>query len=122
LSAAVRRSFDSLAVPNYRRYFVGQLVSLSGNWAQMVAAVWLILSLTHSGFAVGLTTALQSAGSRKPTTRASRCCSPRWRASPPPGPPAPRLAAWRAPRRRPRSRLATLCELNLDRGSWRQRV
>ncbi len=59
LSAAVRRSFDSLAVPNYRRYFVGQLVSLSGIWAQMVAAVWLILSLTHSGFAVGLTTALQ---------------------------------------------------------------
>ncbi len=55
----MRRSFDSLVVPNYRRYFVGQLVSLSGNWAQMVAAVWLILSLTHSGFAVGLTTALQ---------------------------------------------------------------
>jgi MFS family permease len=59
VSAAVRRSFDSLAVPNYRRYFVGQLISLSGNWAQMVAAVWLILGLTHSGFAVGLTTALQ---------------------------------------------------------------
>jgi MFS family permease len=59
LSAAVRRSFGSLSVPNYRRYFFGQLVSLSGNWAQMVASVWLVLSLTHSGFAVGLTTALQ---------------------------------------------------------------
>jgi MFS family permease len=59
LSAAVRRSFDSLSVGNYRRYFFGQLVSLSGNWAQMVASVWLVLSLTHSGFAVGLTTALQ---------------------------------------------------------------
>jgi MFS family permease len=59
LSAALRRSFDSLAVPNYRRYFVGQVVSLSGNWMQTVAEVWLILTLTDSGVAVGLTTALQ---------------------------------------------------------------
>jgi len=59
MSAAVRRSFDSLSVPNYRRYFVGQLVSLSGNWMQTVAALWLVLSLTGSGVAVGLTTALQ---------------------------------------------------------------
>ena len=54
LSAALRRSFDSLAVPNYRRYFAGQLVSLSGNWMQTVAALWLVLSLTGSGVAVGL--------------------------------------------------------------------
>jgi len=59
LSAALRRSFDSLAVPNYRRYFAGQVVSLSGNWMQTVAEIWLILGLTASGFAVGLTTALQ---------------------------------------------------------------
>jgi len=59
LSAAVRRSFHSLSVPNYRRYFAGQLVSLSGNWMQTVAALWLILNLTGSGVAVGLTTALQ---------------------------------------------------------------
>jgi MFS family permease len=59
VSAAVRRSFDSLSVPNYRRYFIGQLVSLSGNWMQMVAAVWLVLSLTGSGVAVGFVTALQ---------------------------------------------------------------
>ena len=59
MSAALRRSFDSLAVPNYRRYFAGQVVSLSGNWMQMVAEVWLILELTDSGVAVGLTTALQ---------------------------------------------------------------
>jgi MFS family permease len=56
---ALKRSFDSLAVPNYRRYFSGQLVSLSGNWMQTVAALWLVLSLTGSGVAVGLTTALQ---------------------------------------------------------------
>ena len=55
----MRRSFDSLSVPNYRRYFAGQIVSVSGNWMQMVAEVWLMLSLTGSGVAVGLTTALQ---------------------------------------------------------------
>ena len=59
MSAALRRSFDSLEVPNYRRYFGGQLVSLSGNWMQMVAEMWLILELTGSGVAVGVTSALQ---------------------------------------------------------------
>jgi MFS family permease len=59
LSAAVRRSFDSLAVRNYRRYFAGQVISLSGNWMQTVSALWLMLTLTGSGLAVGLTTALQ---------------------------------------------------------------
>jgi MFS family permease len=59
VSAALRRSFTSLSVPNYRRYFAGQLVSLSGNWMQIVAEMWLILSLTGSGVAVGVTSALQ---------------------------------------------------------------
>ena len=59
MSSALRQSFNSLEVPNYRRYFAGQLISLSGTWMQTVAAIWLILSLTGSGVAVGLTTALQ---------------------------------------------------------------
>ncbi|HEY6549585.1 MAG TPA: MFS transporter [Solirubrobacterales bacterium] len=59
MSRALRRSFNSLEVPNYRRYFAGQLISLSGTWMQTVAAIWLILTLTDSGVAVGLTTALQ---------------------------------------------------------------
>jgi MFS family permease len=59
LTAAVRRSFGSLSVPNYRRYFAGQVVSISGNWMQTVAEVWLILKLTGSGTAVGLAAALQ---------------------------------------------------------------
>ena len=59
MSTALRRSFNSLEVPNYRRYFAGQVISLSGNWMQTVAALWLILDLTNSGIAVGLTTALQ---------------------------------------------------------------
>jgi MFS family permease len=49
----------SLSVPNYRRYFAGQLVSISGNWMQIVAELWLVLALTGSGLAVGVTSALQ---------------------------------------------------------------
>ena len=59
MSRALRRSFTSLAVPNYRRYFAGQLISVSGNWTQVVAEMWLILALTGSGLAVGVTSALQ---------------------------------------------------------------
>jgi MFS family permease len=59
VTAALRRSLSSLGVPNYRRYFTGQLVSVSGNWMQMVAEAWLILTLTRSGIAVGGLTAAQ---------------------------------------------------------------
>ncbi len=61
MTAALRKPFLSLSVPNYRRYFTGQVVSLSGNWVQIVAETWLILRLTHSGVAVGLLAALQFA-------------------------------------------------------------
>jgi MFS family permease len=59
VSAALRRSLTSLAVPNYRRYFAGQIVSVSGNWMQLVAEMWLIVQLTGSGVSVGLTAGLQ---------------------------------------------------------------
>ena len=59
MSAAIRRSFASLDVPNYRRWFGGQLISVSGNWMQIVAETWLILTLTGSALAVGVTAALQ---------------------------------------------------------------
>ncbi len=59
MSRHVRRTFSSLSVPNYRRYFAGQVVSVSGNWMQMVAEGWLVLSLTGSGVAVGIATASQ---------------------------------------------------------------
>ncbi len=59
MTEALGRSFASLRIPNFRRYFTGQLVSLSGNWMQMIAEMWVILSLTGSGLAVGVTTALQ---------------------------------------------------------------
>jgi MFS family permease len=58
-AATLKLPFQSLAVPNYRRYFTGQLVSVSGNWMQIVAEMWLVLHLTGSGAALGLTAALQ---------------------------------------------------------------
>ena len=48
MTAALDRTFFSLRVPNYRRYFAGQVVSISGNWMQIVAEMWLIVQLTGS--------------------------------------------------------------------------
>ena len=48
MSAALNRTFLSLSVPNYRRYFAGQVISLSGNWMQTVAEMWLVVKLTGS--------------------------------------------------------------------------
>jgi MFS family permease len=46
-------------VRNYRLYFAGQVVSVSGTWMQQVAQGWLVLRLTNSGVALGTVTALQ---------------------------------------------------------------
>jgi len=59
MTVALRRSFASLSVPNYRRYFTGQVISISGNWMQIVAEMWLVVQLTGNGVSVGLTAALQ---------------------------------------------------------------
>ncbi|MGI8577420.1 MAG: MFS transporter [Nocardioidaceae bacterium] len=52
-------TFQALAVRNYRLYAMGGLVSNTGTWMQRVAQDWLVLQLTHSGSALGLTTGLQ---------------------------------------------------------------
>ena len=49
--------FSSLSSPNYRLYFWGQLVSVSGTWMQTVAQSFLVLQLTDSGTDLGLATA-----------------------------------------------------------------
>ena len=48
MTAAFKRTVGSFEVPNYRRWFAGQLVSISGNWMQIVAEMWLVLTLTGS--------------------------------------------------------------------------
>jgi MFS family permease len=59
VSVALRRTFASLSVPNYRRYVSGQVVSITGNWMQTVAEMWLVVQLTGNGVSVGVTAALQ---------------------------------------------------------------
>jgi len=58
---AAQRTFRSLRTRNFRLYFFGQVVSGTGSWMQMVAQAWLVLRLTNSGVALGLTLALQFA-------------------------------------------------------------
>jgi MFS family permease len=59
LRLATAETFRSLRQRNFRLFFVGQVVSQAGTWVQSVALVWLVLTLTHSGVALGVTTALQ---------------------------------------------------------------
>jgi MFS family permease len=49
-----------LRTRNYRLYFGGQLISVPGTWLQTVAQAWLVLELSSSGSALGLTVALQT--------------------------------------------------------------
>jgi MFS family permease len=53
-------TFSSLRNRNYRLYFTGQVISVSGTWMQRLAQAWLILTLTHNnGFALGVESGLQ---------------------------------------------------------------
>ncbi len=55
----VHRTFHSIGHSrNFRLFFIGQAVSVSGTWMQMVAAAWLVFRLTGSGVALGIDTAL----------------------------------------------------------------
>ena len=56
-----QRTFIALQYPNYRLWFIGQLVSLIGTWMQITAQGFLVFELTQSpaylgyvGFAAGL--------------------------------------------------------------------
>lgn len=59
MTATIERTFSSLRVPNYRKYFTGQVISITGNWMQIVGEMWLMVKLTGSGVSVGLTAGLQ---------------------------------------------------------------
>lgn len=52
-------TFVALSVRNYRLFFAGQTVSNTGTWMQRIAQDWLVLQITGSPLAVGITTALQ---------------------------------------------------------------
>ena len=55
----MKKTFLSLRNRNFRLYFIGQLISNTGNWLTNVALTLLVLKLTHSGLDVGLLAACQ---------------------------------------------------------------
>jgi MFS family permease len=54
-----RSTFSSLHIRNYRLYFIGQGISMSGLWMHYIALAWLVLELTDSGTILGVVSALQ---------------------------------------------------------------
>ena len=47
-------TFSSFRSRNYRLFFTGQSISLIGTWMQKTAVSWVIYSLTHSKFMLGV--------------------------------------------------------------------
>jgi MFS family permease len=54
-----RGAFAPLTSRGYRTYLTGQSLANIGTWMQSIAQDWLVLDLTHSSTAVGVTMALQ---------------------------------------------------------------
>lgn len=52
----LQHTFSAFKSRNYSLFFYGQLVSRIGMWMQRTAVIWVIYTLTHSVFLVGLTT------------------------------------------------------------------
>ena len=57
--AALGKTFQSLATYNFRLFFIGQLISNTGNQLTNVALILFVLKLGHSGLAVGALAACQ---------------------------------------------------------------
>ena len=47
--------FRAFRSSNYTLYFIGRAVSQFGTWMQRTAVVWLVYSITHSAFLLGVT-------------------------------------------------------------------
>ena len=59
LKRALSRTFHALETRNFRLFFIGQTISNTGNFLTNVALILFVLSLTHSGLAVGALAACQ---------------------------------------------------------------
>src|SRR2546430_11051156 len=53
------RAFLALRHRNFRLFWFGQLISLTGTWMQTIGQAWLVLELTHSAWLLGVVGALQ---------------------------------------------------------------
>lgn len=62
MRATVREhpALRALTVPNFRRYFVGDLVSMTGGFVQSITLVWLILELGGNAFDIALLLSIQN--------------------------------------------------------------
>lgn len=56
-----RKTFVALSVPNFRIWTSGNVVAMTAAWTQRIAQDWLVLELTGSAAAVGITVAMQFA-------------------------------------------------------------
>src|SRR6476659_3982708 len=56
-----RHTFRALRHRNYRLFFWGQLVSLTGTWMQQTAMSWYVYQITNSKFLLGVVAAVGSA-------------------------------------------------------------
>jgi MFS family permease len=56
----LRRTFAALHHRDFRVFFLGQLISVTGTWMQQVAQGWLILVLTGSPFLLGAAAAARA--------------------------------------------------------------
>lgn len=52
-------TFSALSSRDFRLFAAGQAISVSGTWMQKLAQAWLVLTLTNSGFLLGITAAMQ---------------------------------------------------------------
>jgi MFS family permease len=59
-SGLLARTFAALRHRNYRLYFIGMVISLTGGWMQIVAAGWLVLRVTASPLLLGVITAMET--------------------------------------------------------------
>ena len=53
------RRFAAFGARNFRRYFIGQIISSVGSWTQALAMTWLVLDLTDRSDQLGVVMALQ---------------------------------------------------------------
>jgi MFS family permease len=51
--------FSALRHRNFRLFWFGQIVSVTGTWMQTIGQAWLVLQLTHNALLLGLVSALQ---------------------------------------------------------------
>jgi predicted MFS family arabinose efflux permease len=55
----IENNFHSLYHRDYRLFFFGQLISLTGTWIQVMAQAWLVYTITNSPLKLGIVSAVQ---------------------------------------------------------------